>query len=78
MPGYWIDTISPSTVLRSAVSPPTASGRPMGKLMGYFAEWRARARSRHLLQQLDDRMLRDVGLSRADVARECAKNFWQR
>ena len=78
MPRYWIDTIWSPVVLRSAVSPPAASGRPMAKLMGYLAEWRARARSRYLLQQLDDRMLRDVGLSRADVARECAKNFWHR
>jgi uncharacterized protein YjiS (DUF1127 family) len=30
-----------------------------------------------LLQQLDDRMLRDVGLSRSDADRECAKHFWQ-
>jgi uncharacterized protein YjiS (DUF1127 family) len=50
----------------------------MAKLKSQLAEWRARARSRHLLDELDDRMLRDVGLSRADVVRECAKNFWQR
>jgi uncharacterized protein YjiS (DUF1127 family) len=30
-----------------------------------------------LLLQLDDRMLRDVGLSRSDVDRECNKHFWQ-
>jgi uncharacterized protein YjiS (DUF1127 family) len=30
-----------------------------------------------LLRQLDDRMLRDVGLSGSDVERECAKHFWQ-
>jgi len=30
-----------------------------------------------LLLQLDDRMLRDVGLSRSDVDGECAKHFWQ-
>jgi uncharacterized protein YjiS (DUF1127 family) len=30
-----------------------------------------------LLLQLDDRMLRDVGLSRSDVDRECAEHFWQ-
>jgi uncharacterized protein YjiS (DUF1127 family) len=30
-----------------------------------------------LLLQLDDRMLRDVGLTRLDVDRECAKHFWQ-
>jgi uncharacterized protein YjiS (DUF1127 family) len=46
--------------------------------MSKVVQWQERARSRHLLQQLDDRMLRDVGLSRCDVDRECAKHFWQR
>jgi uncharacterized protein YjiS (DUF1127 family) len=46
-------------------------------LVDQVREWRARVRSRHLLQRLDERMLRDVGLSRADVARECGKHFWQ-
>jgi uncharacterized protein YjiS (DUF1127 family) len=40
-------------------------------------QWRERARSRRLLQRLDDRMLRDVGLSRSDADREGAKHFWQ-
>ena len=46
-------------------------------LLTRFLDWRERARGRHLLRQLDDRMLRDVGLSRSDVDRECAKHFWQ-
>ena len=46
-------------------------------LLSRFRAWRERARSRHLLLQLDDRMLRDVGLSRSDVDCECAKHFWQ-
>jgi uncharacterized protein YjiS (DUF1127 family) len=47
-------------------------------LAGHVQKWQERVRSRYLLQQLDDRMLRDIGLSHADVARECAKFFWQR
>jgi uncharacterized protein YjiS (DUF1127 family) len=54
-----------------------ASQRPLSKLLRQIAQRRERARSRYLLQQLDDRMLRDIGLSRADVHRECAKYFWQ-
>ena len=46
-------------------------------LLSRFRAWRERARSRHLLLQLDDRMLRDVGLTRSDADRECAKYFWQ-
>ena len=56
---------------------PAAPRRLLPDLLSRFRGWRERARSRHLLQQLDDRMLRDVGLSRADVDRECAKHFWQ-
>lgn len=39
--------------------------------------WQARANERAHLAALDDRMLRDIGLSRADVAQECAKPFWR-
>jgi len=40
-------------------------------------EWCSRVRSRRLLGKLDDRMLRDLGLTRSDVERESAKYFWQ-
>lgn len=39
--------------------------------------WLARRRQRLDLGQLDDRMLKDLGLSRADVAREAGKPFWR-
>jgi len=54
-----------------------ASAGLLTTLVDHVLEWQDRARSRHLLQQLDDRMLRDIGLNRSDVARECAKHFWQ-
>ena len=43
------------------------------------ALWRCyeRRRQRLLLAGLDDRALRDLGLTRAAVDRECAKSFWQ-
>jgi uncharacterized protein YjiS (DUF1127 family) len=56
---------------------PAAPRRLFPYLLGRFMGWRERARGRHLLLQLDDRMLRDVGLSRSDVDREYAKHFWQ-
>ena len=39
--------------------------------------WRERARQRRQLQCLNDRMLRDIGLTRADVFAEASKPFWQ-
>ena len=58
--------------LRLAGSP-----RFLEHLLRRVTEWRKRIRSRYLLSQLDDRMLNDVGLTRCDVDRECAKYFWQ-
>lgn len=39
--------------------------------------WCARSRERRTLIGLDDRMLRDLGLTRTDVYREVAKPFWR-
>jgi len=40
-------------------------------------EWRRRARDRSQLAQLDDRMLRDIGLTRADAEFLSNKPFWR-
>jgi uncharacterized protein YjiS (DUF1127 family) len=39
--------------------------------------WQLRGQQRRALARLDDRMLRDIGLSRADVEGEVSKPFWQ-
>lgn len=39
--------------------------------------WHERARQRHLLMELDDRMLKDMGISRADAYHEARKPFWR-
>lgn len=39
--------------------------------------WQDRARQRHMLAGLDDHLLKDIGLSRTDTARESAKPFWR-
>jgi uncharacterized protein YjiS (DUF1127 family) len=51
---------------------------------GWFANaseqalaWLERARQRRQLQQLGDHMLKDIGISRADVEAEVAKPFWR-
>ncbi len=44
---------------------------------GILLLWQRRANERHALAHLDDRMRRDLGLSRAEIARELRKPFWR-
>ncbi len=44
--------------------------------LNFFAHCLEVAGERHKLSKLDDRMLKDVGLSRADVHRETSRSFW--
>ncbi len=43
-----------------------------------LSTWFERARQRRHLHALDDRMLKDIGLTRADVEFEVQKHFWMR
>jgi uncharacterized protein YjiS (DUF1127 family) len=51
--------------------------RYLGAAVGTVQLWRRRARDRRTLQSLDDQLLRDIGLSRADVEAEARKPFWR-
>lgn len=54
-------------------------GRPLPGLLAVFAtllRWDQVARERRSLRALDDRALRDLGLTRADVEREALRPFW--
>jgi uncharacterized protein YjiS (DUF1127 family) len=61
-----------------------ATARPEPKFIAQFlrnafawlAACRETARQRHALELLDDDRLRDIGLTRADVAREAGRNPW--
>lgn len=59
---------------------PRALGRMAAVVIAAVATlalWRQRARQRRALAQLDDRTLRDIGITRLDAARECEKPFWR-
>ncbi len=45
--------------------------------VSFFACWRERETQRRQLRMLNDRMLRDIGLTRSDVDHEIRKPFWQ-
>jgi uncharacterized protein YjiS (DUF1127 family) len=46
-------------------------------LVGTMREWRRRVRERGELSALDDRMLKDIGLTRADAEFLSNKPFWR-
>jgi len=43
-----------------------------------LVRWLDASRSRQSLDQLDEYLLRDIGLTREDARREASKFFWQR
>lgn len=42
-----------------------------------FARWRRRAAERRALRQLDDHLLRDIGLDRPRLEEMAARPFWR-
>jgi uncharacterized protein YjiS (DUF1127 family) len=70
-------------MMKHAVALPQAGHHHAAGILQAFARgfdtlllWQDRARQRHRLNQFDDRMLSDIGLSRADVHQETGKPFW--
>ena len=58
--------------------------RRRGNLAGWLSDvlalvriWHRRARERDQLAHLDLRMLRDIGVTPSEAARECDKPFWR-
>jgi uncharacterized protein YjiS (DUF1127 family) len=51
--------------------------RVMQRAARRILTWHERARQRRALECLSDHMLRDIGLTRADVLAEATKRFWQ-
>ena len=47
------------------------------RLFDQVFTWLDRARQRRQLGELDDRLLRHIGLSRAEVDHEISQRFWQ-
>ena len=64
---------SPIAPLRVANNPHAVFPGPFGILL----TWLERYRQRRTVYGLSDHMLKDIGVSRADVERESSKQFWR-
>ena len=53
-------------------------GAPLSfRVVDLMLSWVERARQRRHLAELDDRLLRDIGVSRAEVEAEISRPFWR-
>jgi uncharacterized protein YjiS (DUF1127 family) len=46
------------------------------KCLKLIVIWQERAEQRHALETLDERMLKDIGVSNVDAYKEARKPFW--
>ena len=54
-----------------------SAGNAIPRLFGALREWQRRSKGRAQLATLDDRMLKDIGISRADAEFLANKPFWR-
>ncbi|MBA3446014.1 MAG: DUF1127 domain-containing protein [Pseudaminobacter sp.] len=52
-------------------------GHCLRRAIGRIDDWVERRRQRHILAELTDGQLRDIGLSRDEAFREARKPFWR-
>lgn len=55
----------------------TAGGGSLAHLCDLLLAWAERSRQRRTLAGLNDALLKDLGISRADADAECRKPFWR-
>lgn len=58
--------------------PVSVEANGSARLLNTVRLWFARVEQRRLLLDMDDRRLRDLGLTRGDAVRESLKGFWEK
>lgn len=54
------------------------AGNGHGLGIGWAVRWLERWRQRRVLEELEPRLLADIGIDRVDAVRECDKPFWMK
>ncbi len=71
-----IATSRPSFGVSDRDTVPAIADRLVSAPFALLAAWGERLKQRAALAEMDDRMLKDIGLSRADALVEADKPFW--
>jgi uncharacterized protein YjiS (DUF1127 family) len=72
-------SVPPALLDRRAVGIAAGAGRlraGLSRVAARLLDWHELARQRRALAALDDHMLKDIGLSRADARQEAERPFW--
>jgi len=72
-----LETGPASRVSRGAAGSGFNLLRLLGSVVGVLRRWRQREWERAVLAALDERSLRDIGISRTEVWAEVSKPFWR-
>ena len=64
------------TLIATSPALPTRRGGMLTRALAQVRIWIERSRQRHALAELDDRLLRDVGITRWHAKREAARSYW--
>jgi uncharacterized protein YjiS (DUF1127 family) len=67
----------PAPAARTGFAPARGIGGFLANVLNRLAEWQERAEQRMHLAAMDDRMLKDIGVSAVDATRESSKPFWK-
>jgi uncharacterized protein YjiS (DUF1127 family) len=67
--------LSAELVLPSSSAP--AAGPALARAWATVRGWAARARGRNELAEIDEHLLKDIGMTRSDVLMETRKPFWR-
>lgn len=83
-----MDNAIPRAPCPGSASPPGSARAPRANLAARLAAalgaafealllWQERSRERRQLREMSDHLLKDLGLSRADIEKESSKPFWR-
>jgi len=67
-------SVTKASVLRNIAG---VAARALWGMLDIVLTWQENARQRHALLALDDSMLKDIGISRAQADHEGSKPFWR-